>query len=125
MPGAAQDVKYSLGEGKLPRAAWVSPGPNPFFLMSSFFNLNPLKKSFTFPFSRHLDVKNFALIFVCTYAPFTVYSFTTASHLSQMVFFEWISMTVELGKHWVSKVFTDLLSFSHNVVAARDCCGCL
>ena len=37
MPGAAQDVKYSLGEGKLPRAAWVSPGPNPFFLMMPLY----------------------------------------------------------------------------------------
>ena len=35
MPGATQGAKYSLGELKLPRAAWVSLGPNPFFLMSS------------------------------------------------------------------------------------------
>ena len=34
MPGATQGAKYSLGELKLPRAAWVSLGPNPFFLMS-------------------------------------------------------------------------------------------
>ena len=33
MPGATQGAKYSLGELKLPRAAWVSLGPNPFFLM--------------------------------------------------------------------------------------------
>ena len=33
MPGASQVVKYSLGEEKLPRATWVSLGPNPFFLM--------------------------------------------------------------------------------------------
>ena len=35
MPGATQGAKYSLGELKLPRAAWVSLGPNPFFLMFS------------------------------------------------------------------------------------------
>ena len=34
MPGATQGAKYSLGELKLPRAAWVSLGPNPFFLMA-------------------------------------------------------------------------------------------
>jgi hypothetical protein len=34
MPGATQVVKYSLREVKLPRAAWVSLGPNPFFLMN-------------------------------------------------------------------------------------------
>jgi hypothetical protein len=34
MPGATQVVKYSLREVKLPRAAWVSLGPNPFFLMA-------------------------------------------------------------------------------------------
>ena len=33
MPEATQGAKYSLGELKLPRAAWVSLGPNPFFLM--------------------------------------------------------------------------------------------
>ena len=33
MHGATQGAKYSLGELKLPRAAWVSLGPNPFFLM--------------------------------------------------------------------------------------------
>ena len=33
MPGATQGAKYSLEELKLPRAAWVSLGPNPFFLM--------------------------------------------------------------------------------------------
>ena len=33
MPGATQGAKYSLGELKLFRAAWVSLGPNPFFLM--------------------------------------------------------------------------------------------
>ena len=36
MPGATQGAKYSLGELKLPRAAWVSLGPNPFFLMSTY-----------------------------------------------------------------------------------------
>ena len=33
IPGATQGAKYSLGEPKLPRASWVSLGPNPFFLM--------------------------------------------------------------------------------------------
>ena len=33
MPEEAQGAKYTLGETKLPRAAWVSPSPNPFFLM--------------------------------------------------------------------------------------------
>jgi hypothetical protein len=33
MPRAAQVAKYSLREKKLPRDAWVSLGPNPFFLM--------------------------------------------------------------------------------------------
>src|ERR1700678_2751276 len=80
---------------------------------SSFFNLNPLKKSFAFPFSEHLDVKNFALISVCAYTPLTVYSFTTASHLSFTVFFECISITVESGNLWVSNVFAERSSFSH------------
>ena len=33
IPEEAQGAKYTLGEKKLPRAAWVSPSPNPFFLM--------------------------------------------------------------------------------------------
>jgi hypothetical protein len=33
-PGATQGVKYTLRDTKLPRATWVSPGSNPFFLMS-------------------------------------------------------------------------------------------
>src|SRR6266446_989987 len=32
-PGAAQEGKYTLRDTKFPRATWVSPGPNPFFLM--------------------------------------------------------------------------------------------
>ena len=32
-PGATQGGKYTLRDTKLPRAIWVSPGPNPFFLM--------------------------------------------------------------------------------------------
>jgi len=32
-PGATQGAKYTLRDTKLPRATWVSPSPNPFFLM--------------------------------------------------------------------------------------------
>ena len=34
IPEEAQGTKYTLGEKKLPRAVWVSPSSNPFFLMN-------------------------------------------------------------------------------------------
>jgi len=70
------------------------------------------------PFSRHCDAKNLARKSVCTYEPFSVYSFSTASHLSWTVVFMWIFIKVKSGHFWVSSDFADRSSFSHWILAA-------